>query len=609
MGTEQSKTPVSPELVQLQLEKLLASPQFSGSERLSAFLKFAVENALRNQPERLKEAVIAREIFGRDTYDGNLDSVVRGAARRLREKLDEYYQQAGGLDPVRIAMPKGGYVLLFSCAPAVDRASTETAPQTPPGARLGARVAIIAAGLASCALLGYWAWHRQARSSVSTEPAIAVLPFQETPGDQMLGYSIREDLTSRFAHMEKVRVASKISIDNLVKNHLDVLNWARKFGLTAVLEGKISTNGDRVEIAADLTDVRTGYLVWTQTFQCRRNDVAATDVLISEQAARSLGLNQTAFSRAPEPASYELYYRGRYIWEHGDVREAVPLLEQAVAADRKFTLAEVALSESYSALAQRSLQPPWQVLPKAERAAQQALETDPASGEAHAALGFLRYCQWRWSEADREFRLATALAPNDSMAWRQWAYVDFAYGRFPEAEQALERARMLEPGSLVSARGLVQIYYYWRRYDRAIESSRRLLQLDPGDYIAHMVIADSLVQIARPKEALSEWRQMLDAHPGNKEIQTRLAVYQAVDGDKLPLRRIVEESQRPGTYVSPWVLAWYSMHLGDTGSALKFLGRAVEERDPDVISVQWDPVFESIRHEDAYRQAVKKIGF
>jgi tetratricopeptide (TPR) repeat protein len=398
-------------------------------------------------------------------------------------------------------------------------------------------------------------------------------------------------------------------VQNVAKDHLDVLSWARKFGLTAILEGKISAAGERVEITADLTDVKSGYLLWTQTFNCLRRDIPATDRLISEQAARALGLKRVALARVPQPASYDLYYRGRYMWENGDVRDAVPLLEQAVAVDRKFTLAEVALSESYSALAQKGVKPPWQVLPMAERAAQHALETEPELGEAHAALGFLRYCQWRWSEADQEFRLATQLAPNDSTAWRQWAYVDFAYGRFSDAQQAFERAEMIEPGSLVSARGLAQIYYYWRKYDVAIEFSRRLLQLSPGDFIAHMVIADSLVQTAHPKEALTEWRRMLDARPDNKDVQTRLAVYEASNGDPLPLRKIIAESQKRTTYISPWVIAWYSMHLGDVRSALKFLEQAADERDSDVISVQWDPVFESVRHEEAYRRVLKKIGF
>ena len=177
MGTSESGEPVLPELVLMQLEKLLASPQFSGSERLSAFLKFAVENALLNQPERLKEGIIAREIFGRETYDGNLDSVVRGAARRLREKLDEYYEQAGGLEPVRIAIPKGGYVPTFSSQAMARSSPADAPPEPPPITRLRARTASIAAGIACCALLGYWAFHRQSQSPIPRMPSIAVLPL------------------------------------------------------------------------------------------------------------------------------------------------------------------------------------------------------------------------------------------------------------------------------------------------------------------------------------------------------------------------------------------------------------------------------------------------
>ena len=612
MSTPESGAPVPAELVLSQLEKLLASPQFSGSERLSAFLKFAVENTLQNQPERLKEAVIAREIFGRATYDGNLDSVVRGAARRLREKLDEYYERADGLESVRIAIPKGAYVPVFSLLSIAGPPLAEEPPGSRPGFGLAVRPtsikALIAAGIACCALLGYWALQRLTQPPASRMPAVGVLPFREASGDQVLGYSIRDDLTTRLAHLERVRVASRISMEKAAKDHLDVLSWARKFGLTAVLEGKISTAGERVEITADLTDVRTGYLFWTQTFNCLRSEIPSTDRLISEQAARALGLRQATLDRVPQSASYDLYYRGRYMWENGDIREAVPLLEKAVAADRNFTLAQVALSESYSSLAQRGLKPASQALPMAERAARLALERDPELGEAHAALGFLRYCQWRWSEADQEFRLATQLAPNDSTAWRQWAYVDFAYGRFADAERAFQRAEMMEPGSLASARGLAQIYYYWRRYDVAIEFSRRLLQLNPGDFIARMVIADSLLQTARPKEALSEWRRMLDALPDNQDVQARLAVYSAANGDARPLQRLIAEWQKATTYVSPWKMAWYWMQLGNVPAALKSLDQAADQRDSDVISVLWDPIFDNIRHEEDYRRVLKKIG-
>jgi tetratricopeptide (TPR) repeat protein len=128
------------------------------------------------------------------------------------------------------------------------------------------------------------------------------------------------------------------------------------------------------------------------------------------------------------------------------------------------------------------------------------------------------------------------------------------------------------------------------------------------DFIAHMVIADSLVQTARPKEALSEWRQMLAAYPGNHDVQARLAVYEAANGDTLPLRRLIRESEKPTAYVAPWLIAWYYSQLGDVHSALKFLERAANERDSDVISVRWDPVCEHLRHEEAYQRVLKTIG-
>src|SRR5436305_5814522 len=78
--------------VKAQLERILASPSFSKSERLSGFLAFVVEESLRGTGDRLKEAVLARELYNKDSdFDTASDPVVRVDARRLRDKLREYY--------------------------------------------------------------------------------------------------------------------------------------------------------------------------------------------------------------------------------------------------------------------------------------------------------------------------------------------------------------------------------------------------------------------------------------------------------------------------------------------------------------------------------------
>ncbi len=125
-----SGEPVPPEAVQAELDRILASPGFRFSERLSRFLKFAIEQRLAGNAGQLKESVLAVEIFDRQaTYDSRVDSVVRVEARRLREKLDKYYRTEGVNDTVIINLPKGTYV------PAVALRPPPVSPETRPAAR------------------------------------------------------------------------------------------------------------------------------------------------------------------------------------------------------------------------------------------------------------------------------------------------------------------------------------------------------------------------------------------------------------------------------------------------------------------------------------------
>jgi hypothetical protein len=100
--------------IQTQLEKILAHPDFTRSERLSRFLRFAVEQTLQGQPEKLKEYSLGVAVFDRNSdYDTRLDPIVRVEAARLRTKLKEYYANEGRNDPILIDICKGGYIPIF----------------------------------------------------------------------------------------------------------------------------------------------------------------------------------------------------------------------------------------------------------------------------------------------------------------------------------------------------------------------------------------------------------------------------------------------------------------------------------------------------------------
>lgn len=93
------------------LERLLASETFSRSERARNLIRYLVEREQAGDAERLKGYSIAMDVFGRDAgFDPSTDAVVRVQAGRLRELLAQYYATEGVSDPVRIVIPRGGYV-------------------------------------------------------------------------------------------------------------------------------------------------------------------------------------------------------------------------------------------------------------------------------------------------------------------------------------------------------------------------------------------------------------------------------------------------------------------------------------------------------------------
>jgi hypothetical protein len=92
------------------LDRILGSAKFSESAQLSRFLRYVVESRLANDGQRLKESVIGVSVFRRAVgYDTKADPIVRVEARRLRSRLEQYYDENGAADPVRISLPKGGY--------------------------------------------------------------------------------------------------------------------------------------------------------------------------------------------------------------------------------------------------------------------------------------------------------------------------------------------------------------------------------------------------------------------------------------------------------------------------------------------------------------------
>jgi hypothetical protein len=101
--------------VRAALREILRSEPFSSSKRCCDFLSYVVDQALAGLQHELKERTVAVAVFGRaPSYDSHEDAIVRITATEVRKRLGQYYAGPGKAAAIRISLPKGGYVPMFS---------------------------------------------------------------------------------------------------------------------------------------------------------------------------------------------------------------------------------------------------------------------------------------------------------------------------------------------------------------------------------------------------------------------------------------------------------------------------------------------------------------
>jgi TolB-like protein len=103
---------IAPEAVRAQLGRILSSALFGRARRSAELLDYLVSRHLDRPHETIKEFMVGIDVYRRDvrTYRPDVDPIVRVQAGRLRRRLDDYYAGHGRGDPVRIRVPRRGYV-------------------------------------------------------------------------------------------------------------------------------------------------------------------------------------------------------------------------------------------------------------------------------------------------------------------------------------------------------------------------------------------------------------------------------------------------------------------------------------------------------------------
>ncbi len=432
------------------LRRVLASESFRTAPQLCAFLSFVVERTREGRAAEIKGYTIATEALGRPaSFDPQADPIVRVEAMRLRRALDAYYAGAGAGDPLRIVLPRGGYVPSFVRPEAEAPVMPPPVPAVLPRSRR-IQFALAAALVAVLVLAG--ALFQTLRPAAP--PAFALIPVPglalvEVTGPSGNGGPARR-IASRMA--EWLARFEEIDVVDLTQGSSPQRRTIEAPSLRYVLSVSESGAADGDRVALRLTYGPTGQLVWNADLpagaEAETAEIAAQigqpyGVIFADLRGRE-GIHRNArclidaydYRNAPSPASHAAAR---------DCLEAMDTAGNALAAVR-FLLTRLYIDEERRGFNRRP-----DPLGRALAAADSAVRAAPGSARARHALMNALFAMRDVERAVAVGLEAHQINPNDSITLSDLGMILIATTRYREGQDLLDRAVALNPAGPLAA--------------------------------------------------------------------------------------------------------------------------------------------------------------
>lgn len=605
--------------VRAELDRVVASPGFVDAGRLGPFLRFLVESALAGESAKLKESVLGGEVFQRPAdYDPRTDPIVRVEARRLRSRLEEYYQ-AHPEAPVRIALPKGGYIPAWERAPAPagEQASAHSQAAAGPARKAHSAKLLAGAALGVLLLAAGILKYREQPLAIAEVHSVVVLPFlnlSPDPQNEYFSDGLTTELTDALTKSPNLRVIAWSSAAQYKGKSHDIPEIGRRFKVDSVIEGSVRKDGNQLRITAQLIRTSDGQHLWSQSYDREWKDIFA----VQRDLARAIAATLQVPAGAPlmpgrEAASldaYSLYLQGRH--HMGRLSEAeflygLDYLKRAVDADPKFAPAYAGMAAGYTLIAYYRAQPQEQALRRAHELADQAIALDPNLAEAHSALG-LAYGmgEWNWTAAKAECEKALALNPGSADAHLNYviAYL-LPAGRLDEASRELKRSIDLDPLGLPVSFILGYTEVIRGNYPAAVEHYKRSIELAPEWDHAWWDLGWAYALNGQKEEALQAWQRSAITRK-DREWRPGMREY-ALLGEMDRARQIGERRKLQRESLDPVDRARDFAMIGDRETAFFWLEKGYREHDSELIWMKLDPRLVSLHGDPRFKEMLVRM--
>jgi TolB-like protein len=405
--------------------------------------------------------------------------------------MERYYETAGKNDPIRIDIPKGGYVPKFD----------EQLPGDPP---------IHSEQAAAVGLMAAW-------------PTILVQPLANltaNPKDDYLSIGLTAELAHALGHYREIRVLEALHRDQKSPPPPEA-------DIEFIIDGNVRCDPVGVKVTIRLSDVKTGLQIWSGKYQ---GDLEAAKMIsfqedvAGEVAVRVAGGNaviprhlsgRSRNKPVPDLTTYEAMLR---YWKYDTLRtrqsymSAIGALEHAVAHEPGCGQAWSMLASLYADNYCLEIVDLPTTLEKAAAFAEKGVSLDPTNRCARMILAYVRFVEDKLQEARHEARIAYRLCPNSLMVLDIIGWLMALAGDWERGVNWVNKAIQLNPYHRPWVRHALLLNWFREEdYEKAYQESLHFMM--PESHWDQLLKASACGHLGRIEEGQACVRALLALKP------------------------------------------------------------------------------------------------
>jgi tetratricopeptide (TPR) repeat protein len=406
---------------------------------------------------------------------------------------------------------------------------------------------------------------------------------------------------------------------------VDPVEAGRELGVSAVLSASFLRAGSHLRVNAQLIEVETGDILWSDRIDASAEDIIALQDTIAQRIAQGLKVDVRTGSGADAEApatksapAYEEYLRGRNFFasflfhtlDPADCDKAVEHFQRAIQLDSTFALAYSGLGACFANRVLKGLGG-GEDYELAENAFNRALELDPDLVEARMLMVFIYLSRGEKHKARAEVSRLVRKAPNEAAVYFVKGALHRLDGEYERALRAFDKLGRLDPAArVVASYNRARVMMYQHRFDDALLELDQGARIEPGHPLIKTFRGVITGRHGDRAEAARLLREVLDEHPAMDGIRPLLAQQLIKQGDEAGARAQLNERVREAAAadhdIAYWLATTYAM-LGEREEALEWLGRAIDLGNENRTWFESDPNWEPLREDPGFLALMRRL--